>query len=104
MEGELMTCENKIATELMSIISNYFYTDAVQSLSPRDAVSPDSFSHILLSQDYWIDTHKTWNGNLVNTNCLFDYFSLYSEQDGDKIRMEMITHMKLEEELYNKVG
>ena len=37
-------------------------------------------------------------------NFLFDYFGSYSEQDGSEICMEMITRVKLEAELYNKVG
>ena len=51
-----MTSENKIAAELMSIVSEYFYTDTVYSLSPRDAVNEDVFSHISLSHNYWVDT------------------------------------------------
>ena len=99
-----MVNKNKIAKELLSIISRYPYHRYVQCISPRDAVSDADFAEKAISSEYWIDKRKSYHRNLINSDYLFELFGIFSSEDGWSVRKEMVTRVKMEKDLYTSVG
>ena len=47
---------NNLAKELMSLVSEYPYTDNVLKINPSDIIVPQAWSMMGLATDYWKDT------------------------------------------------
>ena len=100
-----MSGENKIAAELLSLISRYPYRRYVQCISPRDAVSDEDFENNPLSSNYWIDSRQSLRkGKIVNSDYLFELFGIFSNEDGWTVRKEMVNRIRKEHEFYQSVG
>ena len=99
MEGE-----NKIASELISIISKYPYKRFINYISPDEAMTEELFQTKGISRTHWLDTRNCyWNGSWYG-NFLFDLFGSYSGEEGIAVRQDMIARIKLEGCLYNSVS
>ena len=99
-----MANKNKIAKELLSLISKYPYRRYVQCISPRDAVSDEEFALKSISGEYWIDKRQSFRRHLINSDFLFELFGIFSSEDGWSVRKEMVTRVKMEKPLYESVG
>ena len=99
-----MANENKIAKELLSLISKYPYRRYIQYIAAQDSVSDKDFQSSLLYAEYWIDKQKCYTSRGINTDCLFELFGLFSDQDGWSVQKEMVELVKMEQSLYETVG
>ena len=57
-----------------------------------------------LSREYWLDTRRSYQGNLMNSDFLFEHFGLFSSEDGWTVRKQMVTLVRRESKLYETVG
>ena len=100
-----MEDENRIAVELMSIISKYPYKRYVSYISSRDSVTEDSFALHAISCTHWIDHRSSYTtDNLRNSNFIFEVFGAFSGENASVVRADIIKHIKLENKLYTSVG
>ena len=98
-----MANENRIAKELLLLISKYPYRRYVQYIAARDAVTDDDFNAGMLQANYWIDKRKCYTSRGINTDHLFELFGLFSDQDGWSVQKEMVEHVYMEQDLYETV-
>ena len=100
-----MEDKNRIAVELMSIISKYLYKRYVSYISSRDSVTEDSFTLRAISCTHWIDRQSSYTAdNLRNSNFIFEVFGAFSGENASAVREDIIKCIKLESKLYTSVG
>ena len=100
-----MEDENRIAVELMFIISKYPYKCYFSYISLRDSVTEDSFALRAISCTHWIDCRSSYTtNNLRNSNFIFEVFGAFSGENTSAVRADIINHIKLEDKLYASVG
>ena len=97
--------ENKMAKELMSLISDFPYVSNVQKLKPTDMVMPQHFMIMSLSHDHWVDDSLCYDeNNQRNTNNLFAVFGQFSGEDPMDVRADLVNAVREEYEFFSKVG
>ena len=100
-----MDAENKMALELMSLISKYPYKRHVQYISSRDAMTDEIFVTCEISKTYWIDWHNSYCGGWIrHSNFMFDLFGAFSNEDGDEVRKDIVKRIGMEKSLYESIG
>ena len=77
--------ENKIALELMSIISKYPYRHFVSYISSRDATSDEDFAKKGLSASYWINKRQSYCKRKRKSEYIYELFSNFSMESASKV-------------------
>ena len=80
-----MEDENKMAVELMSLISKYPHRRHIQYISSRDAMMDEAFVTRKISKSYWMDKRKSYRGRLRESSFVFDLFGTFSNEEGDEV-------------------
>ena len=96
--------ENKIALELMSIISKYLYRRYVSS--SRDATSDEDFANKGLSTSHWIYKRQSYCGHNRNSEYIYELFSKFSVESARKVHedIDLLHQVEMEKSLYLSVG
>ena len=82
--------ENKIALELMSIISKYPYQQYISYISSRDATSDEDFAKKGLSTLYWVDKRQSYCGRKRNSEYIYELFGNFSMENASKVREDIL--------------
>ena len=99
-----MAANNKIARELLNIISPYNYIHQIALLSRNDIILQSNFHKTKLSNDYCLGTRRCYRYGKRNLDQLFELFSTFNNSDASELREEMCDRVKDEKKLYDSVG
>ena len=99
-----MDRENKMAVELMSLISKYPYRKLISYIASRDAMTDELFMTHEISQTYWIDHQNSYKARRRHSNFIFDLFGAFSRETGAEVRQDILNRIMMEKELYDSVG
>ena len=99
-----MDRENKMAVELMSLISEYPYRKHVSYIASRDAMTDELFMSREISRTYWIDRRNSYKAHCRHSNFIFDLFGSFSSETGSEVRQDILNRIMMENELYDSVG
>ena len=97
--------DNKMARELMSLISDYPYVSEIKKIKPVDVVMPHNFMIMSLSHDHWVDDSLCYDDhNDCNTDTMLAIFGQFSGEDPSDVCVDLIKAVTAEFDFFNKVG
>ena len=93
-----------MAFELMNLVSPYNYTRNLVHLNKNDILDQPAFDKLELSAKYWLDLRHCYRYGKKNLQQLFEIFGYFNSEEPEDVRSDICTHIKMEMELYAKVG
>ena len=84
-----------IASELLSTINRIRYKVIILALLSNVGISETLFPKTQLATKYKLDIHRWVDGSYMNPNALFEYFGLFSSEDGKTVRKNMLKYLGL---------
>ena len=99
-----MAGDNKMARDLLHLLSPYSYTNSIGTLTGREIVKQSNFSKTALGARFWLDTRRCYRLGRKNPDQLFEIFAAFNGEDPDDVRSDMWARIKMEKPLYSKVG
>ena len=95
---------NKLARELMSVLSPFNYRKQAQYLTGRDCLTPEDFMKMPLSKYYAVDIDKSLCRGKPNPQILYDVFGEFSQEDSADVKLHTLDLISQEIDLYEKIG
>ena len=88
----------------MNLVSPYNYTNNVVHLNKNDILDQPAFDNLELSAKYWLDIRHCYRYGKKNPQQLFEIFGYFNNEEPEDVRSDICTCIKMEMELYAKVG
>ena len=99
-----MAADNKIARELLNVVSPYNYISSITLLSRNDIMQQTLFHKTSLSEEYWLDTRHCYRYGRHNPDHLFELFGAFNDCKASELREEMCSRVEEEKDFYDSVG
>ena len=99
-----MAADNKIARELLNMVSPYNYISSIALLSQNDIMQQTLFHKTSLSEEYWLDTRHCYRYCRHNPDQLFELFEAFNDCEALELREEMCNRVEDEKDLYDSIG
>ena len=96
--------ENSLAKELLSLVSPFNYRSLIPCLDTDDFMSVCSFKDHVLSEMFVIDKSACIQNGEINNQHLFETFGLFSDEDADSVRSDIIEYIESGKSFYERVG
>ena len=93
-----------MAFELMNLVSPYNYTRNLVHLNKNDILDQPAFDKMELSAKYWLDLRHCYRYGKKNPQQLFEIFGYFNSEEPEDVQSNICTRIKMEMELYAKVG
>ena len=84
-----MAADNKIARELLNVVSPYNYISSIALLSQNDIMQQTLFHKTSLSEEYWLDTRHCFQYGRHNPDQLFELFRAFNDCEAFELCEEM---------------
>ena len=96
--------ERSIATELLSCVSNFNYVERISCLDTSDFVPIRNFPKTELGKIFVIKRDNCLQNGVINNNQLFSRFGLFSDEEADSVRTDIIDRLYTGSRIYEHVG